>query len=173
MEKNEFNQKIISWWERLHHHKEPFLPKSFKAELKRCDSLLSVMLTSSFHQFRNEVLSEVENPDLEVWAVIVCLFAHIKTKTVVPESIAKSLGVKQNGSEKAKMSELRFNQLQKVLEKDEFLIRMIRAIKLLDGTACPKTLMSDIQQWFKEKKYPQAIPPSQQLSVKWALDYYQ
>jgi CRISPR system Cascade subunit CasB len=76
------------------------------------------------------------------------------------------------GKNKAPMSELRFQQLQKSPTVDDFYRRVIRAIRLLGKKVNITSLANDIIQWHQEFNKPIGREPAKRLAVRWATDYY-
>ena len=70
------------------------------------------------------------------------------------------------------MSELRFQQLQKSRDADEFFIRMTRALAMLDGHVNLLSLADGILHWLKEQRQSVDKNPHKRLAVRWASDYY-
>jgi CRISPR system Cascade subunit CasB len=70
------------------------------------------------------------------------------------------------------VSELRFSQLQNSKTPDEFLRRMRRILKQINGEVSVEELGNDIEQWFFEHNQFRPRKAEKRISVRWAMDYY-
>jgi CRISPR system Cascade subunit CasB len=87
-------------------------------------------------------------------------------------SFAEQLATPSEGKSKAPMSELRFQQLQKSPSIDDFYRRIIRAIRLLDGSVNILSLTNDMIHWHREFDHQLDRHPAKRLAVRWATDYF-
>jgi len=153
-----------------------------RARLRRAENPEDVLLTEAFFHFLN-FMPEMfpkgymgnrcqfsEEQRFYVLALIAGLLSHAKQNNET-SSFAKQLaGI---GKDRAPMSELRFRQLLKSPNHNDFYRRMIRAIHLLDGSVNVISLANDIVQWFweyEQKEFDRQ--PSNRLAVRWATDYF-
>jgi len=62
--------------------------------------------------------------------------------------------------------------LQKSRNADEFFLRMIRAIALIDNNVDVVSLADSVLLWLKEQRQAPDKNPQRRLAVRWAFDYY-
>lgn len=166
--------KLISWWETLEEN------RGERAVLRRAASADDVLLTSAFARFLKVMPGWSEDYRLFDSAMVAGLLARVKThkekirvKNHEEEnSFAKSLAMEKKGSTKPVMSELRFQQLQKSHDADEFYLRMSRALAMLGGETNLLSLADDVLLWSKEQRQSVDKNPHKRLAVRWATDYY-
>ncbi|CAG0976099.1 hypothetical protein ANRL3_01817 [Anaerolineae bacterium] len=162
-----------------------------RARLRRAESPEDILLTDAFFHFlewMERVPEWSETTPMLAKACIAGALAHVKTNKQSPSriynskndsvvskksaSFAEQLATPPEGKSKAPMSELRFQQLQKSPTVDDFYRRIIRAIRLLDGSVNIVSLANDIAHWHREFNTPLGRHPAKRLAVRWATDYF-
>ncbi len=174
-------QTVLRWWQgmklspsELKKYHIPPLPSSYSAQLRRCDTVDAVMFTEGFRALWlkfDKVVTEGTYADqkMEAWAVIAASLVHVQKDN--KQNFAFLAGRRIDG-EKPVVSELRFSQLQNSKTADEFLRRMRRILKQLNGEVSVKDLSKDIEQWFFEHNQFRPRKADKRTSVRWAIDYY-
>ncbi|GGO67558.1 type I-E CRISPR-associated protein Cse2/CasB [Bowmanella pacifica] len=181
LQQQEIRLALLNWWEamvlspeQLKKHKRKAAPSKRRAELRRCDSPASVLLTDGFrslwHALPEEVQADAADHRVMAWACIVGVLAYVETQTEKP--FAASLGEVKEGTDKARVSEMRFQALQQAKTENEFFTRLHRLIKQIDRKVNVLSLADDILSWFDERYYRRAEMSSNNLAVRWALAYY-
>ncbi len=168
---DEAQQKLSAWFHWLDDN------RGDRARLRRAESADDVLLSEPFFNFLRQMPDSwalVHN--LPVAAMIAAVLTHVKDglakRDPGQKSFAGQLAVLKSGSDKARMSELRFQQLQKSRTPDEFFRRLIRAVKLVDGQVNTLSLADSIRRWMNEYRYGISLKPLDRLAVCWANDYY-
>ena len=143
-----------------------------RAQLRRAQSPDDVLLTTAFAHFLQH-MPRRWSEDLAITdaALVAAVLARVRqddSKT----SFAKALASPKVGGTKARMSELRFQQLQKSHTPEDFFKRLCRAVALLGGEVNIPALANDILHWLKENRTAPAIKAQDRLAVRWASDYY-
>lgn len=174
-------QTVLRWWQgmnlppaELKKQHIPPSPTSYRAQLRRCESVDAAMFTEGFRDLWFKLGEEITGGDyvdkqMEIWAVISALLVHVRKDT--KQNFAFRAGRKTD-SAKSVVSELRFAQLQNSKTPDEFLRRMRRILKQINGEVSVKDLSSDIFQWFFEHNQFRPRKADKRISVRWAMDYY-
>jgi len=146
------------------------------ARLRRAERPEDVLLTEAFFHFLQRMPDSFggkipEDQRLFICAAVAGLVSHIK-ENLKSNRFAEQLATPAGKGKKAPMSELRFQQLQKSRTTDEFYLRVIRAIRLLDGKVNVSSLANDIIHWHKEFNNQLNREPPKRLAVRWATDYF-
>lgn len=159
-------KKLLEWWSKLADN------RAERAVLRRATSADDVLLTPAFARFLS-VMSADWSEDYRLYdsAMVAGLLSRVKAHEE-KNSFAKSLATPKKDGSKAVMSELRFQQLQKSRDVDEFYLRMTRALAMLDGRVNVFSLADGILLWAKEKRQNPDKNPHKRLAVCWATDYY-
>lgn len=168
------------WWHRLNNSErcrqeqwQP-LPTSHRAMLRRCSNLEQVMLTEAFQQLW---LSLPENHrhagNIELAALIAWTFSAVDKNHSA--SLAKAMAQRADeGAERPRVSQLRFQQLLAARDVEDFARRLRRVIKQLKGEVDLLSLSREIQNWYWQNiSGRQAQRPSDRQVLKWAMDYYE
>lgn len=147
-----------------------------RARLRRAESAEDILLTDAFFHFLNKMPQPFpqklpEDQRLYVAATIAGLISHVEEDDST-RSFPTQLATPQAGKNKAPMSELRFQQLQKSPTIDDFYRRIIRAIRLLGKSVNIASLANDIIHWHQEFEKPIGRHPAKRLAVHWATDYF-
>lgn len=162
-----------------------------RARLRRAESPEDILLTDAFFHFLERMDRATpnwsQNTPMLTSACIAGALSHVKNDKQMPSKIqsgknaeaskkmasfAEQLATPAEGKSKAPMSELRFQQLQKSPTTDDFYRRIIRAIRLLDGSVNIVSLANDIIHWHQEFNQPIGHNPAKRLAVRWATDYF-
>ncbi len=147
-------------------------PTVFKAQLRRCDSDESAILSEGFRALWSALPEEVTDKSaytMTTWSVIAQVLVFVKKDT--GNSIAFDTGKKESG-DKSVVSELRFAKLQNAKTSEELVIRLRRILQQLEGKSSPMKMAIDIERWFYEKSNTQPYKASERIAVRWAMDYY-
>ena len=171
---------ILRWWQSM------FLPagvlkekgitpalNAHKAQLKRSDSLDSVMLTEGFRALwlsLPDAYIDSANPEkIECIAAICAALVYVKNDSA--KKLATMAGQKEEG-DKSTVSELRFSQLQNSKTPDDFIRRLRRILQQVKGESKVIALAEDVEKWFSEYYGARPNQASKRISVQWAMDYY-
>lgn len=157
---------LTSWWKSLDKN------RGDRARLRRAERPDDVLLTEPFFRFLQHMPEEwAKSEALLSSAIVAAALSHVK-ELRDSETFATQLALPKQGGKKARMSELRFQQLQKSRDPDEFFRRLLRAISLTDGKVNILSLAESILHWMNEYLYGFNREPLKRLSVRWATDYY-
>jgi CRISPR system Cascade subunit CasB len=166
LEDVETQSKLVSWWESLEKN------RGDRARLRRAESPEDVLLTEPFFRFLRQMPEEWAAPvTLLTSAMVAATLAHVK-KPFEGKTFAAQLATSKAGSDKPRMSELRFQQLQKSRDPEEFFRRVVRAVKLAESNVNICSLADSILHWMDEYRRGVDREPQKRLSVRWANDYY-
>jgi len=171
---------VLRWWQSMMLNKSqldvlhiPPAPSVNKAQLKRCHTAESAMLSAGFRALwlglDDAIINDARPQQIECWATIAVALVHVTSNA--QEKFAAAAGKKSVG-DKSLVSELRFAQLQSAKSPDDFLRRMRRIIQQLKGNVDVVSLAADIQQWFIEYGQSRPTKGKDRVSVRWAMDYY-
>jgi CRISPR system Cascade subunit CasB len=175
-------QKALQHW---HHWLDD--NRGDRARLRRAERPEDILLTDAFFHFLEQMPeSWHENKPIFSSAAVAGLLSHVKEDRQVlskgyqptdenkPRNMASF--AEQLASpikdEKPPMNELRFQQLQKSRTTDGFYLRVLRAIRLLDGKVNILSLANDIIHWHREFDNQVDREPTNRLAVRWATDYF-
>ena len=143
-----------------------------RSQLRRAQSPDDVLLTPAFAHFLQQLpqrwSEEIAITDAAFVAAVLARVKQDDSKT----SFAKALALPRDGGSKAVMSELRFQQLQKSRNPEDFFKHLCRALLLLRGKVNLAALANDILHWLKENRFAPARKAQERLAVRWASDYY-
>jgi CRISPR system Cascade subunit CasB len=157
---------LIAWWHWLDDN------RGERAVLRRAASADDILLTPAFATFLKFMPEQWGAPrNLFDSAMVAGLLARVKSQDD-KNSFAKALALPKKTGGKAAMSELRFLQLQKSRDPDEFFVRATRAIALLGGQANILSLADGVLHWLLEHRRVIDREPTKRLAVRWATDYY-
>jgi CRISPR system Cascade subunit CasB len=165
-----------------------------RARLRRADSIEDILLTDAFLYFLTYMQDIAEWSDktpqrLLTLACIAGVLSHVKEDKLSPSridytkktadtpakmaSFAEQIATPLADKSKAPLSELRFQQLQKSPTLDDFYVRLIRAVHILNDQVNIVSLAEDIIDWHKEFNHIKNFRnPQNRLAVRWASDYY-
>ena len=157
---------LTAWWHWLDDS------RGERAVLRRAATADDILLTTAFARFLVFMPERWGTPQyLFDSAMVAGLLARVKEDDR-KNSFAKTLALPKQGGSKAAMSELRFLQLQKSRDPDEFFLRVSRAIALLSGRVHILSLADGILHWLLEHRRVIDREPTKRLAVRWATDYY-
>lgn len=159
-----------------------------RARLRRAEGPEDILLTDAFFHFLEKMSDTgLWRDEMLISASVAGALSHVKNHKLSTSRIHKSketnseyqtasfaeqLATPIEGKNKAPMSELRFQQLQKSKTIDDFYRRILRAIRLLDGNVNILSLANDIIHWHREFEHTIDRNPNNRLAVRWANDYF-
>lgn len=153
--------------------------RGWRAELRRADTPAALLLSEGFR-----ALSRHFRPWLgqQEWrwlglALAAGVAAHV-TENDESASFAAQLGKSPKGSDKPRLSPLRFSRLTQAHDSDEFYRLMIRAVCQLGGKAHLVSLVDGVLLWCREqdelaRDLPVERSPFQRPALRWATEYFQ
>lgn len=157
--KDEERRSLLAWWHLLNEK------RGDRARLRRAEIPDDVLLSEPFFHFLQRMPKDWATPyRLQSSAMVAATLSHVKI-VQDDKSFAAQLGTR-------KMSELRFEQLQKSRDPEEFFRRLRRAINLLNGAVNVLSLADSILHWMNEYRSGIDKEPLKRLAVAWASDYY-
>ena len=166
LEEAQTRERLRSWWESLDKN------RGDRARLRHAERPDDVLLTEPFFQFLQRMPEEWAKPEaLLSSAIVAAALSHVKEPRD-GETFATQLALPKQGGKKARMSELRFQQLQKSRDPEEFFRRLLRAIHLAECKVNILSLAESILHWMNEYRYGINREPEKRLTVRWATDYY-
>ncbi|EKF75778.1 hypothetical protein A11A3_02877 [Alcanivorax hongdengensis A-11-3] len=160
---------VLKWWRQLEEQ------RGARAELRRSETLDAVLLTEGFRHLWQALAqtSERRDRDMLAWACVAAALADVREQPAAKDvSFARRLGEQKEKTGKPYMSEMRFAQLQKSRSGDDFLMRLRRALALINKTAPVLSLTDNILHWFQEQQSNQGSRPMDRLAVRWATEYF-
>ena len=147
-----------------------------RAKLRRAETPDDVLLSEAFFNFLQQMPDTwSESAHMPVSALLAAVLAHANAHEVnqyETTSFAAQLAASKDGGDKPRMSELRFQQLQKSHDPAEFCRRLVRAVKMLDRNVNIFSLANDILHWTYEYRNGADRNPQKRLAFCWAIDYY-
>lgn len=166
LENSNERDSLLEWWKWLDDN------RGDRARLRRVDSPDDVLLTSAFSRFLAEMPDDWSRPaQLPASALVAAIVAQVKGN-VDTASFAAQLATPKEGGDKPRMSELRFQQLQKSQDPTEVYRRLLRAVRMLDGNVNILSITNDILHWMYEYRKGVDRNPQHRLAFCWASDYY-
>jgi len=105
-------------------------------------------------------------------AMIAAALSHVKEHHG-EETFAAQLALPKQGGKKARVSELRFQQLQKSRDPEEFFRRLLRAVRLAEFRINIISLTDSILHWMHEYRFGFDREPQKRLAVRWGTEYYE
>ena len=158
--------KLLEWWKWLDDN------RGDRARLRRVESPDDVLMTSAFSRFLAELPDNWSvSGQLPASALVAAIVAQVKENVTSP-SFTAQLATPKEGGDKPRMSELRFQQLQKSNDPTEFYRRLLRAVRMLDGNVNILSLIDNILHWMHEYRMGVDRNPQNRLAFCWASDYY-
>ncbi len=147
-----------------------------RARLRRAESPDDVLFLEAFFNFLREMPDEwSETGHLPTSALVAAVLAHVNAHEIDQYetiSFAAQLATPKDNGDKPRMSELRFQQLQKSHDPAEFFRRLLRAVRMLDRNVNILSLTNDILHWMHEYRKGVDRHPQDRLAFCWANDYY-
>ena len=165
LDETEDCQRLVNWWESLNDN------RGDRARLRRAERPTDVLLTEPFFKFLKHMPEKwAEQKALLSSALVAGALSHVKKKHD-GLTFAAQLAIPKKGKN-PRVSELRFQQLQKSHDPDEFFRRLIRTIRLSESTVDILSLAESILHWMAEYQNGIDRDPQKRLAVCWATDYY-
>lgn len=175
------SQELIDWHRQLHDDKY----RSHRALLRRCATPQEVLLEPPFYDLyallqpkleKTCLKKDPEGHGLMAIATIAGLLAHIKEDVKEDKPGSKISFASQLGGKKGEpvLSALRFKQLQKSKDWEDFYRRLRRAIYILKVVNIV-SLSDDILHWAKDLTQESRglnSRPGRCLKISWAMDYF-
>lgn len=159
-------EKLRSWWVTLDEN------RGDRARLRRAERPDDILLTEPFFRFLQHMPERWGKPEaLLSSAIVAASLSHVK-ELQDSETFATQLALPKQGGKKARISELRFQQLQKSRDPEEFFRRLLRAIRLAESKVNILSLSESILHWMNEYRYGVNREPQKRLAVRWATEYY-
>ena len=143
---------LIDWWAGLDH------ARGDRAALRRCRSRQEVIFVPAFHRLYQN-LSRIAPVDAGKLAVVAGILSHVR-KNDYSHRFAQQMAASKDGSERARVSGLRFRRLLKNEGHDDLYGAIVRTIRLLDGSVNIASLADGVYWWNERTKN------------NWAFDYY-
>jgi CRISPR system Cascade subunit CasB len=143
---------LMDWWAGLDH------ARGDRAALRRCRSSQEVAFVPAFHRLRQN-LSRIAPVDAENLAVVAGILSHVRENDYSLR-FAQQMATPKEGSDRARVSGLRFRRLLKVEDRDDLYGAVVRTIRLLDGSVNIASLADGVYWWNERTKNT------------WAFDYY-
>lgn len=166
MNDSESCHRLLTWWESLDKN------RGDRARLRRAEMPDDVLLTEPFFRFLQQMPEAWAEPkELLTSAMVAAALSHVKEQQN-SETFATQLALPRQSGKNPRMSELRFQQLQKSRDPDEFFRRLLRAIKLSESKVNIISLTESILHWMNEYYYGADREPQKRLTIRWATDYY-
>ena len=162
--------KLVAWRKSLDNN------LGERARFRRAESPDDVLLTEAFFHFLQEMPEDWSEPrHLPASALVAAVLAHANAHEIdqyETKSFANQLATPKEGGDKPRMSELRFQQLQKSHDPAEFFRRLLRAVRMLDRNVNILSLANDTLHWMHEYQKGINRDPQDRLAFCWANDYY-
>ena len=136
---------LFGWWKALDDN------RGDRAELRRCQTLLEVMMTSAFQRIRQQLLEmglKPEDSKRDRLAAVIGLAAQV-TSVADPASqkALPSLAEAFSKEDKPAVSPLRFRQLLDARTDDELFTRMRRVLPMVKESVSLFNLANDVFYW--------------------------
>ncbi|MHA6964740.1 type I-E CRISPR-associated protein Cse2/CasB [Zobellella denitrificans] len=173
---------LMRWWQAMMLSEQELAalnirpaPTVYRAELKRAETPEAVLMTQGFRALwlgLPESVRERKPWSMLAWATLAGVLSHVRQQDG-SQSFAASLGKIDPDTDKPKVSELRFQQLQGARTAEEFYRRLHRLIKQVSGHTRVVSLAKGILDWFDEHYGQATLRPDKKIAVRWAMDYYQ
>lgn len=168
----------VAWWHRLVGGEGvdtyQALPRAYAAVLKRCTSLDEVMMTEPFQDLWFALPESARTPNrMVLTAILAAILAHIKKNS--DKNLARSMAERASPEGSTpKVSQLRFQQLIKARDYEEFVRRFRRIVMQLGGEVSVASTVRDIENWYWQNRPEHgSVDPKRRQTLKWAMDYYQ
>jgi CRISPR system Cascade subunit CasB len=141
---------LRGWWGGLDEH------RGDRALLRRCRSLDDVLLSEAYHTVRNRLRREGvgfgRKRDVQL-AFAAGLLAHVRDDDPGGPSLPERMAApRSDGSDRARLSGLRFRQVLRHERREALYEPMIRVIRLLDRTANVRSLARELFFWSPDRR---------------------
>jgi CRISPR system Cascade subunit CasB len=137
---------LHSWWRGLDEH------RGDRALLRRCRSIDDVLLSEAYHKVRNRLRREGIGFGEVQLAFTTGLLAHVRDDRSGGPSLPKRMAKSPEGSDRARVSGLRFRRLLRHETRDALYEPMVRIIRLLDRTANVRSLARELFFWKPDRR---------------------
>lgn len=159
-------KRLFNWWTSLDRN------RGDRARLRRAERPDDILLSEPFFRFLQQMPEEWARPEAFLSsAMVAAALSHVKNSRD-DKTFATQLAMPKQGGTKARMSELRFQQLQKSRDPEEFFRRLLRAIHLAESKVNILSLAESILHWMNEYRYGADREPQRRIAVRWATEYY-
>lgn len=142
-----------SWWKGL------LKDRGARAELRRAADLSAVVMVPAYHRLYRK-LTGTKWRSRESVALVAGALAHL-SQDDNRDSFPEQMGRKRESGSKSVVSGLRFRRLIQLKDLNDFFVRLIRILKLLDGRANVRDLARDLYWWRFDN-----------VQRDWAFKYY-
>lgn len=143
---------LLEWWQGLDED------RAGRAILRRAPSITAVALTSPYQRIYRRLnavdLTELQRDRL---AAVIGLLAHVEQNE--DKAVAKSMSSQTEGSDRPRVSELRFLRLLDSPDLDALFIGLRRVLPLMGHSANVLALANDVIYW------------GDAVKKRWAYDY--
>lgn len=173
---------VMRWWQAMTLSEQELTalkirpaPTVFRAELKRAETPEAVLMTQGFRALwlsLPEPARQRRSWSMLAWATLAGVLSHVRLQDD-SRSFAASLGKIDTNTDKPRVSELRFQQLQGARTPEEFYRRLNRLVKQVKGQTRVASLAKGILDWFDEHYGYAPLRADKKIAVRWAMDYYQ
>lgn len=173
---------LMRWWQAMMLSEQELTklkirpaPTVFRAELKRAQTPEAVLMTQGFRALwlsLPEAAQQRQKWSMLAWATLAGVLSHVK-KQDGSRSFAFGLGQLDEKTDKPRVSELRFQQLQGARTPEEFYRRLHRLIKQVNSQTRVISLARGVLDWFDEHYGYAPLRADKKIAVRWAMDYYQ
>lgn len=159
---------VLQWWQRIAEK-----DRAARAQLRHASGPDDALLTEGFRNLWFALPPGRRGArDMRAWGSVAVALAEVNSHDA-KRSVASAMGSESEaGSGKPRVSELRFQQLLRSDDLDDFLRRTRRAIRLLKRDVNVVSLADNILHWNREKGGDLTPRPSRRLAVRWANDYF-
>ena len=169
-------EALLRWFHHIHNTDgDAKRGRADRAHLRRANTPDDILFVEAFHRFMRINLLPESLKTEHNWiamAMIAGALAHCKREADSDDSFAQQLARPQEKGGKAPVSELRFAQLQKSRDYEEFYRRLLRVIRLVGGNVNVLSLANSILHWHREHRFGVDRIPTKRLAVNWARDYF-
>lgn len=157
---------LAAWWHLLNDD------RGARARLRRVETPDDALLTEPFFNFLAKMPDDWMKPEnLQSSALVAAALSHVQANSE-KKSFAAQLALPKEGGDKPRVSELRFQQLQKSDSPTTFFRRLLRVIRLAGNNVNIWSLTDSILHWMQEYRFGLDREPQKRLAVRWANDYY-
>lgn len=144
---------LLDWWKGLDQ------ARGDRAELRRAATSMEVAFCPAFHQLLQS-LRRFGSPAPGSVVVAAGVLAHVKEHD--PANLfAAQMAAPKTGSDRARVSGLRFRRLLQIADREELYQPLIRTVRLLGSQANIFSLANDIYCW------------GDNVRKNWAYAYYE
>ncbi len=169
LHREDYRKTIRKWWKSLKDERKD------RAQLRRCEDSLQVILLPGFHRLLNQMEGWPQN-HIQGLAATAGLLSQVKENTTHRGEqfvrFGQQIGCPKEQGGKPPVSELRFYQLSRSRTHEEFYRHIRRTIWLLDGNVNIMSLADFILQWDQEKNGEFEKEPERRFPFRLAQDYF-